>query len=521
MNAKRQEAVAISPSFAPARNGVVQRKCVCGKHSAAGGECDACRAKRRNLQRKLGGWQEALDVPSVVHDALSSPGRPLDASTRAFVEPRFGRDFSHVRVHADEVAGASARAVNARAYTVGGDIVFGAGEYRPHEAAGQRLLAHELAHTVQQAYLSGTVPQASLEIGPADTPLEREADRVAEQVMSASPQKMGRGHSVAGATDPMLSLARPTLQREEKKTKEPLIPIPVFDELDPMIIVPDVPGVPSFLRGRQVKLSTLRSALDVLRGNLPSMGGSAQDFCTQILAGYETAHGGDVDGLCCPRFKRDRDLCCRWQDVGMMSYRCCRPDEVVISNRCIRPEPVQMPAPPLPAPPTPAPSTPAPGGTTFPTIPPLSTESPRVPFGTVQSATIDHFALDRDAIPASPAATETLDRLASQLALYSEVEVHVEGHTDSSASEAHNQGLSERRAQAVRDALVRRGVDRRRIRSQGFGETQLLFPGERSEEEKARNRRVDVWFYIPPSRGLGEGLQLRLPSLTGTEEGAP
>ena len=420
------------------------------------------------------------------------------------METRFGHDFSHVRVHADERAGASAQAVDARAYTVGADIVFGPGEYRPHDAAGQRLLAHELTHTLQQAHFSSAAPQASLEIGPADTPLEREADRVAEQVMSASPQKMDLGHSLAGTAGPMLSLSRPMLQREEKKTKEPLIPIPVFDELDPMIIVPDVPGVPSFLRGRQVKLSTLRSALDVLRGNLPSLGGPAQDFCQQVLPGYETAHGGDVDGLCCPRFVRDRDRCCRWQDIGMMSFRCCRSDEVVIGDRCVRPEPV--PAPPLPAPPTPAP-----GGLTFPPIPRLELQFPNIPFGTIESDTIDHFALNRPELPSTAGAK--LDRLASQLKLYSDAEVHVEGHTDSSYTEEYNQRLSEQRAQSVRDALVRRGIDGGRIASQGFGETRLLFPSEANAEEKAKNRRVDVWFYIPPSsRSRGFGAKFRLPT---------
>ena len=493
---------------------ILQRTCACGTHALTGAECPACKRDRLGVQRRALDGRARPDVPAIVHEVLHSSGQLLDPGARAFLEPRFGRDFSQVRVHADERAGASAQAVRARAYTVGADIVFAPGEYRPQNTAGRRLIAHELAHTVQQAHFAGAAPQARLEIGPADTPLEREADRVADEVMSASPRATGIGHTPGGATDPIRSLARPTLQRDEKKTKEPLIPIPVFDELDPMIIVPDIPGVPSFLRGRQVKLSTLRSALDVLRGNLPSLGGPGQDFCTQILPGYETAHGGDVDGLCCPRFVRDRDRCCRWQDVGMMSFRCCRSDEVVISNRCVRPEPVRIPAPRLPAPPTPAP-----GGITFPTLPRLSTEFPRVPFGTVQSDTIDHFALNRPEIPSNAAAK--LDRLASQLKLYSDAEAHVEGHADSSYTEEFNQRLSERRAQAVRDALVRRGIDGRRITSQGFGETRLRFPGEANAEEKAMNRRVDVWFYIPPSRGFGERFHLRVPSVEGTEGRTP
>jgi hypothetical protein len=80
----------------------------------------------------------------------SGSGYPLDTATRAFMEPRFGHDFGQVRVHADSGAAKSARAVNARAYTLGSDIVFGAGQYAPGTAEGDRLLAHELTHVVQQ-----------------------------------------------------------------------------------------------------------------------------------------------------------------------------------------------------------------------------------------------------------------------------------------------------------------------------------------------------------------------------------
>ncbi len=93
----------------------------------------------------------STDVPSIVHAALRSPGQPLDAGTRTYMEPRFGHDFSQVRVHADTKAAASARAVNALAYTVGSDIVFGAGTYSPSTYAGRQLVAHEMTHVVQQS----------------------------------------------------------------------------------------------------------------------------------------------------------------------------------------------------------------------------------------------------------------------------------------------------------------------------------------------------------------------------------
>jgi hypothetical protein len=83
-------------------------------------------------------------------------GRPLDPSIRADMGARLGHDFSQVRVHDDAAAAEAARAIQARAYTIGRDVAFGAGEYAPHSPHGRRLLAHELAHVVQQHRPSGT-----------------------------------------------------------------------------------------------------------------------------------------------------------------------------------------------------------------------------------------------------------------------------------------------------------------------------------------------------------------------------
>lgn len=104
-----------------------------------------------SVQRQAtGGGTGVMEAPSIVQDVLSSPGQPLDAATRAFFEPRFGHDFSRVRVHDDRRAGQSASDVSANAYAVGNDIVFGAGQFAPSTTAGRRLIAHELTHVVQQ-----------------------------------------------------------------------------------------------------------------------------------------------------------------------------------------------------------------------------------------------------------------------------------------------------------------------------------------------------------------------------------
>jgi hypothetical protein len=168
-------------------SGVLQRRCACGTHSVAGGDCESCKKERAgiNLQRAAINTERVNEVPPLVHEVSRSSGRPLDTATRAFMEPRFGHDFSGVRVHTDTKAAESARAVNALAYTVGSHLVFSTGQYAPHITAGRQLLAHELTHVVQQ---SGQLQRSSIVAVPeikmeakADR-LEREAHEAAEKV---------------------------------------------------------------------------------------------------------------------------------------------------------------------------------------------------------------------------------------------------------------------------------------------------------------------------------------------------
>jgi hypothetical protein len=192
----------LTPAPAPVRAAsapVLRRKCACGGTPGPSGECEQCRRKR--LQRNASAAAPAV-APAIVHDVLRSPGQPLDAGTRAFMEPRFGHSFHKLRVHAPEPGAApagelavgpphsaaereaegasrsvmempapregnprfsfadvrvhagpraaeSARAVGAAAFTVGSSIVFGDGYYAPGTQAGRALLAHELAHVAQ------------------------------------------------------------------------------------------------------------------------------------------------------------------------------------------------------------------------------------------------------------------------------------------------------------------------------------------------------------------------------------
>ena len=190
------------PEISNSYSSLIQRKCACGGSSGLSGECDECKTKRllgKPLQAKLrinepgDEYEREADrvadqvmcmpdasspletlpshatplvqrrtagnsaagigaAPPIVQDVLSSPGRALDTAARAFFEPRFGHDFGQVRIHSDAKAAESAQAVNAMAYTVGRDIVFDSGRYAPGLSEGRRLVAHELAHSVQQSH---------------------------------------------------------------------------------------------------------------------------------------------------------------------------------------------------------------------------------------------------------------------------------------------------------------------------------------------------------------------------------
>lgn len=190
--------------FQPVANkasGLLQRKCAsCGTHTIAGGECSECsKGKRLPLQTKLAvneagdiyeqeadriadqvlaaplhpnvshtppriqrfagqPAKEAEAVPASVDRVLASSGRPLEPGLRQDMEQRFGYDFSGVWVHSGGAAEQSARELNANAYTVGNNLVFGAGQFRPRSHEGQWLVAHELAHVIQQDALA-SVPR--------------------------------------------------------------------------------------------------------------------------------------------------------------------------------------------------------------------------------------------------------------------------------------------------------------------------------------------------------------------------
>jgi hypothetical protein len=168
-----------------------------------------------SLQRAAGnagvtGLLEQDEERSPVRDVVESGGgEPLNDDTRSLMESRFDHDFSDVRVHTDSRASESAKSVNAHAYTVGSNVVFRSGMFDPQSEPGQRLLAHELTHVVQQRSgpVAGTPAPGGILVSDPSDAFEQAAERNADAVMAPGPE----------APAPV---AAPAVQREEAEDKD-------------------------------------------------------------------------------------------------------------------------------------------------------------------------------------------------------------------------------------------------------------------------------------------------------------
>ncbi len=157
-------------------------------------QCTQCAEEEDEKVQRKSGSSSTTKSPSSAAEIVpnNSCGEPLDDHTRDFMESRLDADFSRVRVHTDAPAAAAAEAIDATAFTTSQDIYFAPGKYAPDHSEGQRLLAHELAHTVQQSQGQGPTKiarkVAGAVIGHPDDPLEQQADVAADRVMTAGPQ---------------------------------------------------------------------------------------------------------------------------------------------------------------------------------------------------------------------------------------------------------------------------------------------------------------------------------------------
>lgn len=163
----------------------IQRKCACG---ASQGEPCSCKHEEEHPELQIdrsskGPEERSNDAVGAVQSVVSGPGKPLSKPVRQDMESGFGRSFSHVRIHDTPRAAASAEGIGAHAYTVGNHIAFNRGQYQPSTDSGRFLLAHELAHTVQQ---SGAPQSDSTRISQPGDRHETQANRAASAATSGT-----------------------------------------------------------------------------------------------------------------------------------------------------------------------------------------------------------------------------------------------------------------------------------------------------------------------------------------------
>ncbi|HLG54765.1 MAG TPA: DUF4157 domain-containing protein [Vicinamibacterales bacterium] len=206
---------------APAEGGVrVRRKCAeCEaeeKKERGEGEGGQGEEKKERVRRKESNSRPVVDESSRVTAVARSGGQPLDADTRAFMEPRFGFDFSQVKIHADSHAAAAARSVNAKAYTLGSNVVFASGQYSPSTSTGRQLLAHELTHVVQQGEHRSAPPSDVIQRAPdpagttsTDKSMASSVDTIASDLQFDLKNKPGRREQILR-----------NMLRAEKKSEE-------------------------------------------------------------------------------------------------------------------------------------------------------------------------------------------------------------------------------------------------------------------------------------------------------------
>jgi hypothetical protein len=186
-------------------------------------------SRRTRLRKPRPARNRQDETAPVVQAALDASGKPLDAATRTTLEPRFGHDFSQVRVHTDDQAAESAQALEAQAYTTGQDIVFGAGRYAPETPEGRQLLAHELTHVVQQA--DSPAPTTSeITLGDPAGQHEQAANQAAARV--AYGQAADQSPASAPATGGGMLVQRKPVDADTEESDTPAEPIVVEHEVE-------------------------------------------------------------------------------------------------------------------------------------------------------------------------------------------------------------------------------------------------------------------------------------------------
>lgn len=509
---------------------VLQRKCGCGQHTMGGGSCADCKKKDAlGLQAKLavGAADDAYEreadfvaervmsssghgnvqpaalqiqryagvsgsaapsVPDTVGHTLAQSGTPLPRAVRENMEQRFGHDFSQVRVHSGASAAESASDVSAHAYTVGHNIVFAEGRFAPDTQHGQRLLAHELTHVVQQR--AGLSPAVQRQ--PDDAEKEPESDFGKELQKDSLFQKLKKA-----ARDKILEEIDKLPQTVTKAMIDRVIDLAPIDQQYKDGLKKTGDAIIKLLQKRPAPKTSICEIPGYYEGK-------TRDFKGMCCRGtFESAQ------TCCPKDKfapGDDKFCCANNEYVSGARKCEKTAPVVITDPCIPPDKKDMSGkcckPPFEVI----------GGVCM--MPPKP-EPPPQPFSLkFKLGVIDDYNIDQSVLNSRQ--KPHYEDLKNQIHRFMEScpasIITVSGFADAPGTEEHNLDLGQRRADHIKFLLQ---LDLIKINNNGMppfifarseGETNPV-DTEAGAKFSARNRRVEIEFnsICPP---------LSAPSLT-------
>ena len=297
------------------------------------------------IQRK-GDGAGGADAGAVVGGLAGASGTSLPDGTRQQFEGSLGTDLSGVRLHTGPASATAADQLGARAFTTGQDVHFGAGQYQPDDPYGMHLLAHEVAHTVQQG--PGGAPQAKLEVSQPGDPLEHEADRAADAMVIGAPTAVSAGSVAAARMIHRSEAAAPVTAGNPTGAPAPEAPAAAPAN------VANKPMLRMGARGPDVE--ELQRALGAA-GHACTVDGQFGPGTRAAVVAFQAAHGLGADGVVGPK---------TWGALGGGGAPAAAPPATGT---------------PAPGTPAPAPGTPAPAPGTTPAPATGTTPAPATPGG--------------------------------------------------------------------------------------------------------------------------------------------
>ncbi len=415
-------------------------------------KCAHCESEEKKLQRKQINGEEKNAENNLQNYVgnLKSGGQPLSKEVRNFFEPRFGYDFSNVKMHTDTIAAKSSQSINALAYTSGTNIVFNSGQFSPDTNTGKRLLAHELTHVVQQQSLSGQ----SIMRQDAETK-EPNNDIIKEIKENPLFKKLPKA-----AQDKIIEELESVPEKIVQKVADSII-----DTLD----IDD--------NMKEGLKKTVEAIIEKLKGKPPK-------FSPCDIPGFHPGGSSQFKGMCCTESIENENVCCPPEKMLVKEARCCKKDEVVFDDKCVKPKDI----PPLPQK-TCIDGRPATfngkcctpdeinigTGCVKKNIPPPAPPTPQLIIENISVIGLKKDAPQTWYAPASsfnasvtPEGKTSFTELVTFLKQNPVANLQIEGHASSEKPKSdpeYNQRLTDRRVKLIASELLKNGIDSTRLKN--------------------------------------------------------